>query len=198
MNKPITILASTSTARQKLLANAGVTFDFLAPPVSENELRREMVALQPQQIAVELAKAKAISVSLAFPSALVIGADQILEFENKPLHKATNLTEAKRKLKRLRGKAHHLHSAFACARNGQIAHAEVISAKLTMRHFSDEFLNQYLAAAGKEVLSAVGCYFYEGPGIQLFEEVEGDHSTILGLPLLPLLAFLRQSSIIAS
>lgn len=198
VHKPKLILASTSKARQALLTNAGITFDSLPPLVNEKELRREMVSFPPQQIAVELAKAKAISVSLVHPRAFVIGADQILEFEHKPLHKAVSITEAKRKLKRLRGKAHHLYSSFACARKGQIIHSEVITATLTMRHFTDEFLTQYLEASGKDILSTVGCYFFEGQGIQLFQEVEGDHSTILGLPLLPLLAFLRHSAIIAS
>ena len=198
MHKLKIILASTSKARQTLLINAGIAFDSLPPLVNENELRREMISLPPQHIAVELAKAKAISVSLVHPLAFVIGADQILEFEQKPLHKAVTVSEAKRKLKRLRGKAHHLHSSFACAKGGQIIHSQVLTATLTMRDFTDEFLKQYLEASGKDILSAVGCYLFEGLGIQLFESFEGDHSTILGLPMLPLLAFLRQSAIITT
>lgn len=198
MHKAKLILASTSKARQVLLTDAGIAFESMPPLVNENELRREMVSLPPQQIAMELAKAKAISVSLVHPLAFVIGADQILEFEHKPLHKAIKLSEAKRKLKRLRGKTHHLHSSFACARKGQIIHAEVITTALTMRQFSDAFLDQYIEASGKDILLAVGCYFYEGHGVQLFDKVEGDHSTILGLPMLPLLSFLRHSAIIAS
>ena len=190
------ILASSSKTRQSLLTNADVIYTAQPPLVDETEMHRELISFPPQQIALELAKAKAISVSLVHPRAFVIGADQILEFEKKPMHKATSMAEAKRKLKRLRGKTHHLHSGFACARNGRVVHSEIISATLKMRDFSDEFLNDYLAATGKEILAAAGCYFYEGRGIQLFEMVEGDYSTILGLPLLPLLAFLRQSSII--
>ena len=191
------ILASTSKTRQLLLSNAGISFTTLQPLVNEKELHRELAWLAPPQLATELAKAKALSVSLVHPQAFVIGADQILAFENRTLHKANNLTEARRKLHRLRGKTHHLHSGFACAHKGQIIHAEVQSASLTMRNFSDEFIDQYLIASGKDILSSVGCYFFEGLGIQLFETVEGDHSTILGLPILPLLAFLRQSSILA-
>ena len=192
------ILASTSKARQVLLTKAGVFYSVQAPLVNEKELHRELVSFSPQQIAVELAKAKAISVSLVHPRTVIIGADQVLEFENKPVHKVLNLTEAKRKLKRLRGKTHQLHSSFAIAKNGRIVHSEVSTATLKMRSFTDEFLVQYIAASGKDILSNAGCYFFEEQGIQLFDSVEGDHSTILGLPLLPLLAFLRQSSIIAS
>lgn len=192
------ILASTSKTRQLLLSNAGIAFTVQQPLVNEKELQRELVALAPQFMVVELARAKALSVSLAHPQALVIGADQILAFENKSMHKANNLTEARRKLQRLRGKTHHLSSSFACAHKGRIVHAEVHSASLTMRNFSDEFIDQYLKTSGKDILSSVGCYFFEGLGIQLFETVEGDYSTILGLPILPLLAFLRGSAIIAS
>ena len=192
------ILASTSKTRQLLLSNAGVSFTVHQPLVNEKELQRELVSLPPQLMAVELARAKTLSVSLVHPQAFVIGADQILAFENRSMHKANNLTEARRKLQSLRGKTHHLFSSFACAHNGQIIHADVQSASLTMRKFSDEFIDQYLNASGKDILSSVGCYFFEGLGIQLFETVEGDHSTILGLPILPLLAFLRQSSIIGS
>ena len=198
MHKLELILASTSKTRQLLLNNAGISYAVQQPLVNEKELQRELVSLSPQLLAVELARAKALSVSLVHPQALVIGADQILAFENRSLHKANNMTEARKKLQRLRGKTHHLHSGFACARGGQILHSGVQTAALTMRNFSDEFIEQYLAVSGKEILSSVGCYFYEGLGIQLFETVEGDHSTILGLPILPLLAFLRQSSIIKS
>ncbi len=198
MNTPKLILASTSNTRQVLMTSVGIDFVSLAPLVNEKELRREMVSLPPRQIAEELARAKAISVSLAHPQAFVIGADQILEFENKPLHKAVNLKEARKKLKRLRGKVHHLHSSFACASKGEIIHSEVITATMIMRRFSDEFLNHYIKASGKDILFSVGCYIFEDHGIQLFDSVEGDHSTILGLPLLPLLAFLRKSAMIAS
>ena len=192
------ILASTSKTRQLLLGNAGISFTAQQPLVNEKELQRELVSFPPQLMAVELARAKALSVSLAHPQAFVIGADQVLEFENRPVHKANNMTEARRKLQRFRNNTHHLHSSFACARGGLIVHSDVRSAALTMRDFSDEFIDQYLNASGKDILSSVGCYFFEGRGIQLFENVEGDHSTILGLPILPLLAFLRQSAIIGS
>ncbi|MEP6826482.1 MAG: Maf family nucleotide pyrophosphatase [Aestuariivirga sp.] len=192
------ILASTSKTRQLLLSNAGISFTAQQPLVNEKELQRELIALSPQLMVVELARAKALSVSLVHPQAFVIGADQILAFENRSMHKANNLTEARLKLQRLRGNTHHLFSSFACAYKGQIIHAEIHSASLVMRNFSDEFIDQYLKTSGKDILASVGCYFFEGLGIQLFETVEGDYSTILGLPILPLLAFLRRSSIIAS
>ncbi len=197
MHKSQLILASTSKTRRALLQGAGLAFEFAAPSLNEAALQNTLSTLSPKELAMALARAKALNVSAANPNAWVIGADQTLEFQGTVLHKAKDVNEAGNKLRLLRGKRHQLHSAFACARAGELLHAGVSSATLTMREFSDAFLDDYIARTGEELLSSVGCYFIESRGIQLFERIEGDHFTILGLPLLPLLAFLRENSIIA-
>jgi len=196
MTDPQLILASTSVTRIQLLASAGVQFKSLPACVDEAELHAKFVALPAETLALELARAKARSLSTNHPEAIVIGADQTLQCAGVIFHKAQSLEGAKSKLKQLRGRAHQLHSAVACVQRGEVVYENVATATLTMRNFSDAFLDRYLKSAKDEALSAVGCYFYEGQGIQLFQKIEGDYHTILGLPLLPLLAFLRQSTII--
>ncbi|MDE2383639.1 MAG: Maf family protein [Alphaproteobacteria bacterium] len=196
-NSPL-ILASASKTRLSVLTKAGIAAEVLKPSADEAALQDQWQHLLPRSLAIELAKAKALSISGTQPGRLILGADQSLDLDGSVLHKARNTSEAREKLRALRGRTHQLHSALAMARDGQIMFSHVSTATLTMRQFSDAFLEDYLAQSGAEALSAVGCYFYEGPGIQLFETVEGDVFTILGLPLLPLLAFLRQQSIILS
>jgi septum formation protein len=145
----------------------------------------------PDGIARKLAAAKAEAVSRRRPDALVIGADQVLAFEGEILNKPGEISAARTQLQQLRGKTHHQHSGVALAQGGKILWSHCEQATLTMRRFSDAFLDRYLAEAGTSLCGIVGAYEIEGRGIQLFERVEGDHFTIIGLPLLPLLAELR-------
>jgi septum formation protein len=145
----------------------------------------------PRYIAVVLAQAKAKNVSARHPEALVIGADQILSFGPGLLTKAKNEADARATLSNLRGQEHELHSAVAIAQGGEVNWTHVDTAYLTMRDFSDAFLDEYLRRAGERVLQSVGAYEFEGLGVQLFDRIEGDYFTILGMPLLPLLGELR-------
>lgn len=189
------ILASTSPTRQSLLRAAGVPFESQPALVDEENLKTMLGDLAPPDLALSLAKAKAVSLSESSISQVILGADQVLALHGMPMHKAVTLIEARDKLRVLRGKTHQLHSAIVCATGGKIVFEHVSTAYLTMRDFSEDFLARYLELTGETVLGSVGCYHYEGVGLQLFEKVEGDYHAILGLPLLPLLAFLRQSSI---
>jgi septum formation protein len=190
------IMASTSTARRQMMENAGLKVHFQAPDLDEDALRQANLGLNGKCMAQILADAKASSIIA--PDSIVIGADQTLELHGQPLTKPNTLVNARRQLQAMRGHTHHLHSAVSCTRNGQLIYRHVETATMGMRDFSDEFLESYLAHAGPTVLHSVGCYFYEAGGIQLFDKVEGDYYTILGLPLLPLLAFLRNAAMIAA
>ena len=186
------ILASTSASRRAILDAAGVAFRAIAPDVDEDAAKAALLAAGagPLDVAAELASLKAIAVSRLL-SGLVIGADQTLELDGALFDKPRDLAEARRTLEALRGRAHRLHSAVAVASGGEVLWSEVVTARLTMWPFSDAFLDRYLADQGDAVLSSVGAYLIEGRGIQLFEKIEGDHFAILGLPLLPLLNYLR-------
>lgn len=190
------ILASTSATRRALLSAAGVTFEARPAEVDEKCLQDELKSFRPENLALELAKAKALSLSALNSSHLILGADQILVFSGKVIHKAHSLREAHETLSLLRGETHQLHSAIAFAAGSKLVFEHISTAHLTMRNFSEEFLEHYLETVGEDILGSVGCYHYEGLGLQLFEKIEGDYHTILGLPLLPVLAFLRQSSIL--
>ncbi|MDB5495732.1 MAG: Maf/YceF/YhdE family protein [Phenylobacterium sp.] len=192
MSQPI-ILASQSLARRAVLEAAGVPIEIAAAGVDEEAVKTAMLAdgAAPRDIAEALAEQKAVAVSRARPE-YVVGADQTLEFEGRLYDKATTMEEARARLKLLRGKPHRLHSAVAVARGGAAVWRELDTATLTMRDFSDRFLEDYLAVEGAAALGSVGCYRLEGPGAQLFSRIEGDYFAILGLPLLGLLAFLRQ------
>ena len=184
------ILASQSPTRSALLHNAGIAFK--AVPARVNE--RDIEAAGPVEhrsaaaVAARLAEAKALSV----PGEFVIGADQVLELDGTILHKASDLAEARTRLDELRGRTHQLHAAVALAKDGAIVWETVVSAQLTMRDFSAAEREAVLAAEGEAVLGSVGAYRIEGPSIHLFASVEGDYFSILGLPLLPLLAALRE------
>jgi septum formation protein len=178
-----------------LLAAAGLTFSVVPSSVDESLLKQRLLGASPAALATALAIAKAESVAALMPGKLVIGADQILELDGRTFDKPASLAEARRQLTTLRGRTHVLHSAVALVFDNGALWSTVASARLNMRAFSDAFLDAYLARAGDRVLSSVGAYEIEGLGIQLFEAVDGDHATILGLPMLPLLAELRRHGV---
>lgn len=194
------ILASGSAYRRKMLEAAGLSFRTVPADVDEAALKRGLAAQSPKPtpaaVADALARAKAQCVSDRHSSATVIGADQILALGSELLDKPGDLAAARVQLKRLRGKTHRLISAVVLAQAGKVLWTYVDEAVLIMRPFSREFLDRYLAEAGSGVCQIVGAYEIEGPGIQLFERVEGDHFTIIGLPLVPLLAELRSRGVI--
>lgn len=192
------ILASKSQARAAMLAAAGVTVELVPADIDERALDAAWTAAGhgPAEIARLLAEAKAVAVSRARPDAVVIGADQTLALGTDRFSKPRDFDEARRHLLSFRGRIHHLHSAVALARGGVATFAHVASAAMQMRAFSDAWLDSYLLAMGDQVLASVGCYQFEGPGIQLFDRIDGDYFTILGMPLLPLLAALRQQGLL--
>jgi septum formation protein len=185
------ILASQSATRKALLAGAGLTFESSPAPIDERTIENGLLGKHPRALAQQLAGEKALAVSRLNPDATVIGADQVLAFTSL-LHKPADLAEARSQLLLLRGKTHHLHAGVALARGGEILWAEVDTAALTMREFDEAELDAVLAKEGEAVLAAVGGYRLEGASINLFERIEGDYFTILGLPLVKLLAALRR------
>ena len=190
------ILASKSAARRAMLSDAGVPFVVQVADVDEDALKTPGV--DPVELAVELARAKALAVSRHDADAWVLGADQTLAFDGGLVSKAATLDAARERLSVMRGRTHQLHSGAALARNGQVVWSGVDTVEMKMRDFSDAFLDAYLAAEGEALLSCVGSYRLEGLGAQLFEAVEGDYFTVLGLPLWPVLAELRRAGVIAS
>lgn len=192
------ILASTSPIRQTVLKHAGVEFTVRSPLTDEAQLKRTLGLAKPADMAMALAEAKARSIPGPKSLDLVVGADQVLELDGTVFDKPRDLAQARTQLSALRGKTHELHSALACARGGEIIWRCARTARLTMRSFSQAFLDSYLARMDVEATRSVGAYQLEGEGIQLFEKVEGDYFSILGLPLLPLLALLRERGELAS
>jgi septum formation protein len=192
------VLASASASRQKLLSAAGVPFQISPADLNESALMADLLARDEPAagIAALLAEQKAVMVSRRMPGALVLGGDSVLDFEGALISKCRDVAELRALLTRLAGKSHALISAACLARDGVAVWRHVEQARLTMRPFSVHFLEAYLAAEGEAVLSCVGGYRYEGPGAQLFETVEGDYFTVLGLPLLPVLAALRAQGIL--
>jgi septum formation protein len=197
--RPPLILASSSKIRAQLLEAAGLAF-IVEPPGLDESVMRQAVGgerlLSPSDVSEVLARAKAEAVSDLARTAYVVGADQVLSFGDVILSKPDSMETARRQLLDLRGKSHKLHTSVALATNGATVWTETQVATLTMRKLSPEFIGRYLAAAGEEVLSSVGAYQIESFGIQLFEKIDGDYFTILGLPLLPLLAALRREGVI--
>lgn len=190
------VLASKSDVRGKILAAAGLRFEIR--PAQIDERAAEADAGHPDAIAAArlLARAKALAVSATRPGQVVLGADQTLARGTQRFSKPADRETAVEQLRALRGRTHELNSAAALVRDGEVLFEIVDTARLTMRAFSDAFLEEYLDMAGPAALGSVGGYQLEGIGIHLFERVEGDYFTILGLPLLPLLAFLRQSGFV--
>ena len=194
------ILASASKVRASLLEGTGLSFAIQPADIDEGAIRRVLEVsgedLDPGDVAELLARSKAEYISAKNKNALIIGADQILSFEDKIYEKPATMDEAKANLFKFRGKTHTLHSAITLVKNGERIWCYTDSAVLTMRDFSAEFLGQYCAIAGADILSSVGAYKLESHGVHLFEDIKGDYFTILGFPLLPLLAFLRQEKMI--
>ena len=185
------ILASGSTIRRQMLEAAGLGFTVVPAEVDERPIHMSYDGSNPGGIARQLARLKAEAVSQAHPHALVIGADQVLALGAAIFHKPADLAQARKHLSWLRGKAHELHSAVAMAENGAVVWDTIDTARLTIRDFSDEFLDDYLARAGERICGCVGAYELEGLGLQLFERIEGDYFPVLGMPMIPLLAELR-------
>jgi septum formation protein len=190
---PKIVLASASASRIALLRNAGL--DFVAKPAAleERSVEAPLVAAgaKPADIAMALAEAKALAIATDMPEALVVGADQVLDAGGRYWHKPASLTEARDQLLALSGPTHTLETAVAVAHSGAIVWRHGETARLTMRRLSAEQVDAYFGEVGEKALASVGGYQIEGPGIRLFEAIEGDYFAILGLPLLPLLRFLR-------
>ena len=197
---PRLILASASVSRRALLRAAGLNFEVKPAQVDEAVVKHAARSdgQSAEQAALCLAELKARHVARQEPGALVIGADQILVCDDIWFDKPVSIAAAREQLLALRGRSHILATAVLCARGDEGLWHHIDQPRLTMRQFSDAFLDAYLAAEGASVTSTVGAYQLEGRGIHLFDRVEGDHSAILGLPLLPLLAFLRQSGVLPS
>lgn len=192
LDQPL-MLASTSATRLHLLRSAAIPVETTSPDVDERAIENRLQErnMTPDLVALELASAKGAQVSSQMPDRLIVAADQTLALDAGQFHKPCDADEARAQLQKLSGLTHALHSAVVCYRNGHRLFAHVETAHLTMRKLGPAFMDAYLAAAGEAVTRSVGGYQLEGLGVHLFERVEGDHSTILGLPLLPLLAYLR-------
>ena len=195
--KDTLILASQSRARQMLLAGAGIAFEAVPADIDERAVQGASGLTTPGDIAALLAREKALFVSSRRPGKYVIGADQTLALANRLFSKPAGRAQAAEQLHALAGRTHELHSAVAVARDGKILFSDVGIARMTMRRLDEAGIDAYLDAAGEAVTSSVGAYQLEGLGVHLFERIEGDHFTILGLPLLPLLAFLRSERLLA-
>ncbi len=191
------VLASKSQVRGKVLAGAGLRFETRPTQIDERAIETQSGAGDAVAVARHLAREKALAIAALLPGRLVLGADQTLAHGADRYSKPADRTAAAEQLRSLRGCTHALHSALALVRDGKVLFDCVDSAQLTMREFSDQFLETYLDLAGGAALTSVGGYQLEGIGVHLFAKVKGDYFTILGLPLLPLLAFLRQNGFIA-
>ncbi|MBX5221064.1 Maf-like protein [Rhizobium sp. NLR8a] len=191
---PKLILASSSPFRRMLMENAGLSFEAHPAEIDERavEAPLEKAAAKPDTVACILAKAKAEDVSTRFPESLVIGSDQTMSLGDRVFHKPKDMADAANHLRALSGTTHRLNSAIAIVRGGAVLWEHVGHAELTMRPLTEDFIARHLARVGERALSSVGAYQLEGEGIQLFEKIEGDYFTILGLPMLPLLRKLRE------
>jgi septum formation protein len=188
------VLASTSATRRMLLESAGLDVEVRAPDIDERSI--DAATQGAFATAFHLAREKALAVSRSLPDRVVIGADQTLACEGALFHKPATPAAARAQLAALSGRTHILHSAFAVARDGAIVRDGIEEVRMTMRPLSAEMIGRYLALAGDAALLSVGAYQAEGLGIHLFERIEGDHSTILGLPMIPLLAALRAMDLV--
>ena len=189
------ILASASSGRAAILRGAGLDFRQQSAEIDERALEAEAALgghIDAGRLALMLAATKARHVSAREPAALVIGADQVMECGGVAYHKPATVEAAREHLTQLRGKTHSLNAGLCVAKGGAVLWQHLDRAHLTMRDFSDDFLDAYCRSEGEALLRTVGVYRIEGPGIQLFSAIEGDHFTIIGLPLLPLLGYLRE------
>jgi septum formation protein len=190
------ILASQSGSRKMLLANAGLSFETIPADIDERAIQQAAAISAPGEIASQLAREKALFVSRQRPGHYVIGADQTLALGSRLFNKPNGRAGAAEQINTLAGQTHGLHAAIAVAVDGKIAFETIAVARMSMRPLSADDINHYLDAAGDVVTTSVGAYQLEGPGVNLFERIEGDYFTILGLPLLPLLAFFRRERLI--
>ncbi|MGE0650176.1 MAG: nucleoside triphosphate pyrophosphatase [Alphaproteobacteria bacterium] len=197
---PVVVLASASPARASVLQAAGVNVVLAPAHVDEDEMKTALRAegVDATDAAIALAEMKALRVSPRFPDALVIGADQILICDGEWFDKPADMDHAKSRLQALRGRTHGLATAAVVVRDGKRIWHHVETPKLTMRSFSDGFIDTYIAHEGADALASVGAYRLEGMGVQLFARIDGDFFTILGLPLLALLGFLREHGAVAT
>ena len=186
------VLASSSSARRALLEAAGIPIEVRAADVDERSIEASAPVDRPGPVAELLAAEKARTIASACPGRLVVGADQTLALDDRRFSKPSDRARAREQLLMLSGRTHELHSAIVFVRDATVVCEHVGTARLTMRSFSDRFLDAYLEAVGSAATASVGAYHFEGPGIQLFERVEGDYFTILGLPLLTVLDVLRR------
>ena len=198
MNHLDIILASTSKIRGKILSAAGIKFSVINSELDEEKAKSSIIEPSPRKISLELARLKSEKISRQYPKAIIIGADQVLGFENQIFNKPISRADAEKQLSMLRNATHTLYSAISCSITGTEVWNHCSEARMTMRDFTPEFLSSYLDSSPADYLSSVGAYKLEETGIQLFEKIEGDYFTILGLPILPLLDFLRQRGIIPS
>jgi septum formation protein len=192
------VLASGSAVRRTLLEAAGIPISVHAADIDERRLERVAASMPVADIAALLARAKAVSVAKSFAGRLVLGADQMLTLDGERFAKPADRATARAQLRAFAGRTHELHAAVTVVQDEIMLFQHSDTARLTMRSFSDQFLDRYLDAAGDAVTASVGAYQLEGPGIQLFERIEGDYFTILGLPLLPTLDFLRRHGCLMS
>jgi septum formation protein len=194
--KPL-ILASQSKSRQALLKAAGIPFEAIPADIDERGIQAGSGLKDPAAIAALLATSKALHVASSQAGRFVVGADQTLALKDKLFSKPTGRDQAARQLHELAGGTHDLHSAIAVAKDDKVLFEHVSVARMTMRGMSAAMIDKYLDAAGEAVTTSVGAYQLEGLGVHLFERIEGDHFTILGLPLLPLLGCLRSAGLVA-
>lgn len=196
----VLVLASASPVRSWLLKNAGLIFEIDAAEIDESEIKKDChaAAMTAEDVATTIAEAKALAVSRRRPDAWVIGADQVLVFEGTIFDKPMDVEEAVSHLRRFRGRSHDLVSAVCVAFGSRSRWLYSEAVTLHVRDFSNAFLDTYIADAGEGILASVGAYRLEGLGAQLFSRIEGDYFAVLGLPLLPLLNFLRDREVIAT
>nr|WP_208408185.1 Maf family protein [Variibacter gotjawalensis] len=192
------ILASGSSVRRQLLTNAGIPVDVHPANIDERAIEKSASDLSPPQLAARLAHAKGEHVAQQFPSRVVLAADQTMACGDRVYHKPTDLAAAHAQITSLLGRTHELHAAIALFANGRCVFEGCETARLTMRDATPDFVGRYLDLAGEKVFTSVGGYQLEGIGVQLFEKIEGDYFTILGLPLLPLLKFLQSKQYVVA
>lgn len=190
------VLASASPFRKTMLQNAGLEFEVEPAEIDERAIESALTDLDAESVATVLAEAKAQDVASRNPGSIVIGSDQTLSIDDQLLHKPRDMDEARRRLLALSGRTHSLNSAVVLVRDDETLWRHVSVAHLTMRKLEPGFVGRHLASVGEKALSSVGAYQYEGEGIQLFQRIEGDYFTIVGMPMLPLLEKLRDLAVI--